>query len=151
MADTLFVNDDGIQDILNTWLGLSSAPRYQLIQSGYVRLFTNNVTVSKATILSNLTQCTSGLVPGYAPVLLSGASWGTVGVTSHLASSAAAAAFTFTCTGGGTSTQVYGGYITDSSNTYLLACWNFSAGPYTLFNNGDEVECTPTMTEQSLN
>jgi hypothetical protein len=151
MADTLYVNDDGIQDILNTWLGLSGAARYQLIQTGKVRLFRNNVTVSKATVFANLTEVTSGLVPGYAPITLSGASWGTTSVTSHLASSIAAAAFTFTCTGGGTSTLVYGGYITDSTNTYLLCCWNFASGPYTMFNNGDEIECTPTMTEQSLN
>ncbi len=151
MPDTGYFNDDGLQDILNTWLGLSGAARYQLIQSGKVRLFTNNVSVSNATVLGDLTECTSILVPGYAPVSISPANWGAVTIGSHLAQSVATGSFNFTCSGGGTSTSVYGGYITDSTNTYLLSCWNFSAGPYTLINPGDEVKTTPTMTDQSLN
>lgn len=144
MADTIYICDAGATDKLNGWLGRSAS----LASTGKVRLYSNSVALSKATALGALTETS---FPGYAAISISGASWAAPTVSSHLASSSPTSPFTFTCSGGGSPQTVYGAYITDASNTVLLACWTFASGPYTLTNSGDNVQTSPVMTEQSLN
>ena len=144
MADTIYLQDSGSTDALNAWLGISASK----MSTGNLHLFQNNVTISDSTTLGGLTEATFS---GYAAIALSGATWGAVTVTAHVASSVAVASQNFTHNSGGTANTIYGAYITDSTNAVLLAAWNFASGPYVMANNGDEIKTTPTITDQSLN
>ena len=143
MADTLVICDSGIARALNVWT--NAAPSQHLAGS-LLRLFNNNHTVTKATLLGDLTQAT---YPGYAAIALPALPASSV--SAHVATSAPAAAVTFLCTGGGPTESEYGGYITDSTGALLLAAWNFGAGPFVMFTNGDTIDVTPTFSTQSLN
>jgi hypothetical protein len=141
--DVMFVNDAGIETILEAELGIAPSK----FATGKIRCFQNNVTCSHATLLSALTEST---FPGYADISLSSASWNAVTVTAHIANTTPVSPFAFVCTGG-TAQPVYGWYVTDSSGTLLLACCTFASGPYVVVNSGDTVNVAPTMTEDSVN
>jgi hypothetical protein len=142
LLDTIFINSGGCQDALTGWSGGASK-----LSAGRLRLFQNNVTVSDATVLSGLTECTA---TGYAAVNLTSASWNAPTFSSPTASMTPVAAFSFT-TANASPVTVYGAYITDSTNTTLLACWNFPAGGFTLPAGGGTITCSPTLTQKSLN
>ena len=144
MASTIYIVDLGVKDVLNGWLGISTS----LLSAGVLHLYSNNYSPSDSTVIGDLTEAT---FPGYAGNALTGASWNAVTVTSHIASTQLTAASTFRRGTGGSPQTIYGAYITDSTNTYLLAAWEFASGPYTLTNPGDAISTTPQLTSQSLN
>lgn len=144
-VETIYVQDSGIQDALNSWTNQATP---SLLSGGKVHLFKNNVTIDKTTALSALTEST---FPGYSALSVATHTYPAASVASHLASSLASAAYQFQCTGGGSSEQAYGAYITDSGGTKLLCAWNFLAGPFTMVNNGDTVNTQPTLTQASAN
>jgi len=144
MSDTMYVNDDGAKTVLEAQLGIAASK----FATGNLHLFSNNITVSDSTLLSAFTEAA---FPGYAAIAIGSGDWNAVTVATHVANTTPTAAFSFVCTGGGPSESEYGWYWTDSTDTYLLACCNFASGPYVMLNNGDTINCTPTMTEQSVN
>ena len=144
-VDTIYINDDGIKDDLDTWTDNLSPSN---LSSGFVELNINATPVDHTTVLAGVTVAT---FPGYAHVsvaslLLPGAT-----VTTHVAAALAAVAASFTRTATGAPQSVYGAYITDSTGTLLLASWNFTGGPFIMQNAGDNIKTTPTLTTQSLN
>jgi len=108
---TMTISKEGLQDILGT-------SSNSVTQADYVfRALGNNVTITEATILSDLTEATN-----IGNKTLTGANWTqsytTKGVNTYTE------AFSLTATG---ATTVYGGYITNSANTVLISGGNFSA------------------------
>lgn len=91
----------------------------------HYHLYTNNYAVDRATTLGSLTEMTGGT--GYATRLVLGADFTLSGVTSHLGNlSAPDISWVDT---GGVGWDVYGYYVTDTTDTFLLACGTFDGGP----------------------
>lgn len=93
------------------------------LSSMKLRLFSNNHTVTDATILSDLTECS---FTGYAA---QSPSWTTPANVANVAQTQSGTR-TFTYSGGSTTT-VYGYYLTDSGGTVLLGAETFTS-PVTL-------------------
>jgi hypothetical protein len=91
----------------------------------YYHLRANSYTPTLSDTLSNYTEVN---LVGYAAINIPLASWNITQVANHQAI-VQAPAISFTCTTG--SATVYGYYVTDYSNTYLLLTTNVST-PYTL-------------------
>lgn len=110
-------------------------------QDFYLKLFSNNLTPTSATVVGDITETTGG---GYAHKSLTGTSW-TVGTNASNEAEATYAAQTFTFTGtvGGTGI-VYGYYYVQQSSGLLIAIERF-ASAFTPTNSGDAVTFTPTL------
>lgn len=105
-----------------------------------LRLFTNNLTPGKATVMANITEATNPT--GYTALTLTGSNWTTT--SSGGVNSAAYSEQTFTFTTGVT---VYGYYVTTSEVTpKLLWIERFSTSPYTLPGGGGEIAILPRFT-----
>lgn len=101
-----------------------------------VRLFTNNLTPGKSTVLADVTESTEA---GYSAITLTGANW-TV-ASSAGTNSAVYSAQTFSYTTGVT---VYGYYVTTTEGTpKLLWLERFSVSPFVLPSDGGEIVITP--------
>lgn len=144
MADTVYVNDDGIKANLDSITGKSVTS----IGAGKLRLFKNNVIVSNATVIANLTEADFA---GYAAVTLTAATWAAAAAAAHVASSQYGASVTFSRSTTGATQNIYGWYLTDAGGTKLYACANFTGAPIPITNSGDNIAVTPTLTDQSLN
>lgn len=147
MADTLYVNDSGLQDALDNWDGAAIA---SLLAAGVVHLFNGSALASQTVSLATLAAQESSF-PGYATASVAGLAFPSSSIVAHVATALAANPASFTCSGGGSAQSVYGAYITDAGSTKLLACWNFTGGPFVMLNNTDNITTTPTLTAQSLN
>jgi hypothetical protein len=150
MADTIFINDDGIQTNLDNITGKASVP----IGGGGVKLhlFKNNITVSKTNVLGDVNGAGKEAdFAGYAPVVLNGGTWGAAAVGGHVASATYGTAVAFTRGSTGAAQSCYGWYLTDGGVSKLYACANFAGGPLVVTNAGDQILVTPTLTDQSLN
>lgn len=146
MSDVLYVNDAGIADALDVWTGFTGA---SLLSTAKVGLFKNNaLTPGRATTLADVTGANEAAYPGYARISLS--AFSAAAVAAHVATSSPATD-TFVCTGGGSTESEYGGFIVDATGSVLLAVWEFSGGPFVMFNNGDTIQVSPTLSAQSLN
>lgn len=147
MADLWFFADQGINNILVNMTVPGGTPPPG---NGVLRLYQNNPSPapSKSSVLGDLTQCT---FPGYAPVTLVTADWGSPTIAANVASVTASSAKTYTRSTTGAGQTVYGAYITDSGNTLLYAVCLFAGGPFTLATAGDKVNVLPTLTMQSKN
>jgi len=104
-----------------------------------LRLFTNNLTPGKSTVIADVTEATA---PGYVPYTMVGSSWTT---TSNLGvNSAVYSEQTFAFTTGVT---IYGYYVTTIEGTpRLLWVERFSTAPYTLPAGGGEIAISPRFT-----
>lgn len=143
-VDTIYIPDFGTTDDLAGLIGKAAPTSFS---TGKLRLFSNNVTVSKTTTLGSLTEL---VYSGYAAITLAPASWNTPSVSAHVSSTTPVSAFVFTL-GAGAGVTVYGAYITDSGNTQIEACWNFGASGIVVPVGGATISITPTLTTQSLN
>lgn len=104
-----------------------------------LRLFTNNVTPGKSSVLSDFTETTTS---GYAPYTMSGSSWTTT--SSGGVNSAVYSEHTFSFTTGAT---IYGYYVTTiEAIPKLLWVERFSTAPYTLPSGGGEIAISPSIT-----
>ncbi len=144
MADTIFINDDGLKKCLDAKTGRATSP----IGNQTLRLFTAPTSVSQVNVVGDFTEAT---FPGYVANQLQGPSWGAPTLAAHVASSLYGASIIFTRNATGSPQTVYGWFITDAGKTGVYACALFASGPYTFTNNGDSVSIVPTLTEQSLN
>lgn len=103
-----------------------------------IKLYTNNLTPSEATVIGNIDEATQA---GYTAVTLVGSDW-TVATNSLNVSTAQYSAQTFTFT---TAVTCYGYFVTDTSNR-LLWLERFSTAPFALPSPGGEIAITPTLT-----
>lgn len=107
---------------------------YILNRSTLLRLFTNNLTPGKTTVIGDITEASGS---GYNNLSLSGGSW-TI-ATADGTNSGTYAQQTFTLTGAIT---VYGYYLTTTSNQLLFA-ERFDTAPYVLPSDGGEILVNP--------
>ena len=106
-------------------------------------LFVNNVTITSATLLANLTECTA---PGYAAINVPYTSWS--GATAAGVANYSAPNITFSLTGQGAPAQtVYGHYVTDQTSGVLLFGLTWAA-PWAIPSGGGPVLITPKWTTQ---
>ena len=145
MANKIVVNTGKL------WIGaLCMAGGHPHLNSNVtLRLFTNNVTLARGTILSGLTEMSNANVPGYAAAALGVAVDG--GIDGNNWDTWAWALITFQATGAivGGPITAYGYYVTDNANTTLIWGENFST-PQVFTNSGDGFTLTPTFSFGSL-
>lgn len=111
-----------------------------------LHLFTNNITPSKSTVLSGLTEAT---FTGYAAITLTNANWVSLGVSSNIGSKVYPTC-TFTNSSGSNAT-VYGFYITDNAVTKCIAVGLFDGSPITITASGGTYSFIPTLGDLSQN
>lgn len=107
------------------------------------RLFTNNATIDRSTVLAGLTEAAW---TGYINVPLTDVDFTLNGVVSHVGYSIALPV-NFANSSGSTQTA-YGYYVTDTTNTYLLAVAKFDS-PRTILD-GTSLQVTPSWGDFSL-
>lgn len=115
-------SDQGISD------ALAEVTAGSPVSTAKLRLYSNNVTPSNATVLADLTESSFS---GYSAVTLSG--WSSPVVTAHVAQSDPSS-ITFTITSG--TATVYGWYATNSAGTRLLWAQRDPSAPITLDATG---------------
>jgi hypothetical protein len=147
-TDPIYLCDDGIQRSLDSVTGKATTP----IGNQVLRLVKATFTGSKTRVIGDFSpQATfEANFAGYAAITLTGSTWPSASVAANVASSAYGNQ-TFTRSSTGTAQTIYGWILTDSGFTKLYANCVFTAGPYTLTNNGDSITVNPQLTEQSLN
>lgn len=91
------------------------------------RLFTNNLTLGPGTVYSDFTEASGG--GGYAPITLDESDFGVASLAAHIGT-ILGADVTFAVSSG--TQSIYGYYVTDLSNTKVIACGKFSDAPRTL-------------------
>ena len=85
-----------------------------------LRLFVNNITPDRDTVLADFTECTVG---GYAAKTLTGGSWDVSDNGTEVVATYAAQEFTFT----GSGETAYGWYLEDAAGTVVRRCALFDA------------------------
>lgn len=140
MANKILVNTGKL------WLGsLAMAGGHPALGSDTtLRLFKNNVTLVRGTVIGDLTQSTYS---GYAAVALSSPSDG--GIDANNWDTWSWALATFQQTGASSTETAYGYYVTDDADTTLLWGENFTT-PQVFTNSGDGFTITPTFSFGSL-
>lgn len=98
-----------------------------LLTGADVHLFSNNVTVSPTSVLTDFTECTFA---GYVEQSLG--TWSTPAIQGDGSSGSSPDDVSFTPTSSLGSGTIYGGYVTDSTDTMLLWAWNFPTGGITV-------------------
>ena len=98
-----------------------------------LKLYVNDATITTATVVGDLTECTTS---GYAAYALPGASW-TVSWSTDKSIANFTVDNTITFAAGVT---VYGAYITNAAGTILIGAADFGAGK--TFASGDELKFT---------
>lgn len=101
-----------------------------------LRLYTNNLTPGKSTVLGDITEATEA---GYAPLVLVGTNWTIATNLGVNTASYALQTFTFT-----EAVTAYGYYLTTQDDE-LLWVEKFSDGPYTLPSDGGQMAVTPKL------
>ena len=104
-----------------------------------LRLYQNNATINNALVVGGLTEAT---FTGYSAIALNAAAWN----AASSGSIATAAVKEFTSSAGSQSQTIYGYYLTNAAGTVLYWVEAFAGGPYTIVNNGDKIQVTPTIT-----
>ena len=122
-------------------LWLKDALNHTAAENFDLKLFSNNITLSAATVIGDFTEVTGG---GYALKSLTGSSW-TVATNGSGEAEATYAAQTFTFTGTiGGSGIVYGYYYIQTTSGALMGCEKL-ASAFTPTVNGDAFTFTPTL------
>jgi hypothetical protein len=98
----------------------------------HFHLYSNNATINQSTALASLTEQAAA---GYALAAVASGAFTLVGVTANNGSIMAAPVSFGTNTSGG-SVNSYGYYVTDTSNTVLLAVAEFDSAPIATANGG---------------
>ena len=98
-----------------------------------LHIYSNDPTISNATVIGQLTECTSG---GYAPISLLSAGWTTVQASNITSAVYSSQTFSFS-----TNAVTYGYYVTDSSSANsgrgnLLWVERFSGAPFSIPDSG---------------
>jgi hypothetical protein len=97
-------------------------------------LFKSNTTPGESDTLATYTEAD---FTGYSAVTLTGASWNVASNPITYAKQ------TFTSSAGSQNQAVYGYFV--KAGTDLIFAERFTDGPYTIVNNGDKIEVTPSL------
>jgi hypothetical protein len=104
-----------------------------------IRLFTNNLTPIKTTVLGDITEAS---VDGYSAITLSGGQWTISSVSGINSATYSEQTFSFN-----TGVTVYGYYVTTMElSPNLLWVERFSTAPYTIPAGGGQIAITPNLT-----
>jgi len=106
-------------------------------------LYSNNATLSNATVLGDLTEVSGG---GYAAATLTGATWGVTPGSPSVLLYGAEQVFTFTSVPGTATVYGYGVKV----GTTLLWAEALPSAPFTVAAAGDAVKVTPRFTLASV-
>lgn len=120
MSINAIVPQDGETGFLNVLIA-------DVLTGANLHLFSNNVTVDATSALTDFTECTFA---GYAEQPLD--TWSIPVIEGDGSSGSSPADVTFTPTSSLGSGAIYGGYVTDSTDTVLLWAWNFPTGGITV-------------------
>jgi hypothetical protein len=131
----LLVPDAGEDTLLEYALNKTAAENQDL------RLYVSNTTPAEGDTTVTYTEMST---QGYAEKNLVGTSWAVSTAAGTTTGSYAEQTWTFDGTGGDTS--VYGYFVVNAVTHGLLWAELFSAGPYTISNNGDQIKLTPKIT-----
>jgi hypothetical protein len=105
-----------------------------------LRLYSSNTTPAETDTDATYTEATFA---GYAAATLTGSSWS---VSAGAPSSATYAQQTFTRSSTGSTENIYGYYVVQTTTLGLMWAERFSDGPYAITNNGDNIKITPALT-----
>jgi hypothetical protein len=133
----LTFTDSGESVVLNYLVAKTTPENLRLF------LFKSNTTPAETDSFATYSECT---FTGYASIVLTGASWGSI--TAGEPSTIPYAQQTFTCTANITTEQCYGYGYRQSTSGILIATERFSDGPYPITNNGDLIKVTPNIGAQ---
>ncbi len=111
-----------------------------------IRIFTNNYTPVDASVKTSFTEATFAGYSANFPLTLTGANWVSLGVSGGVGT-LAYPTITVTNSSAGTVT-VYGWYILDSTNTYVIAAGLFDGAPVSILA-GATYSWIPTLGDQS--
>lgn len=119
----------------------------QIVAAGLkLHIFTNNITPSDSTTLGSLTEAAW---TGYAAQTLVAGNWVSLGVNLHVGTIVYPTC-TFSNTSGSPVTA-YGFYITDTTNTNLVAVGLFDGSPVTIAATIGTYSFIPTIGDLSQN
>lgn len=135
---TLKMADDGIKEKLSQARTAWNSVKLRL------HLYKSNTTPTNASILSDFTECDFA---GYAAQDIS--TWSVPTVAAHVATMTAAANL-FTRSTTGASQNIYGYYVTDSTNATLEWAERDPNAPIVLTVAGDSYQVTAALTDQDL-
>lgn len=102
-----------------------------------LKLFKNNVTPSETDTVAAYTEAD---FTGYSSKSLTGASWTVSSGTASYAEQ------TFTSSTDQTAQSIYGYFVVRATTGELMWAERFSAGPYSIQYNGDQLRVTPQIT-----
>lgn len=134
-----------LPDLLQQEVILALEADTTIFPAGYLlKLYTDNSTPDKGTVVGDLTELTNVQVPGYAPIAPSwngtpirkgDGSWEDLGSIS-----------TFIAAGGPPPAPqiVYGWFMTDAAGTTLIGAGRFDA-PFTFVSDGDGISLEPVI------
>jgi len=129
---SLLVPNHGEGDGLSYFVN-KSAPENLVL-----RLFTNNITPAETDTAATYTEATGN---GYSAITLTGANWtiveGAPGTASY-----AEQTFTFT----GALGNVYGYFLTRATSGRIALAERFTAAPFNITTNGDQIKITLQIT-----
>lgn len=128
----LLVPNNGEGDMLSFIVNKSTPENLVL------RLFTNNITPGETDTAASYTEASGS---GYSAITLTGASWT---ITEGAPSNASYAEQTFTFTGA--LGNVYGYYLTRATSGRIAFAERFSAAPFNITTNGDQIKVTVQIT-----
>jgi len=107
-------------------------------QNLVLKLYSNNITPADTDTAGTYTEAT---FTGYSAATLTGASWGSAsGGTITYGSQQ-----TFTRSSTGTTENIYGYYVVQSSSGTLVYSERDGSAPFAVTNNGDAIKITPTI------
>jgi hypothetical protein len=134
MASAWIVDDSVLQAMLQDYVNaLSGGANF------HIDLYQNNHTPAPGDTVAAYVAATFA---GYATQSVNNSNWGSVTVTSHVASSTNGTVDTFTASSVATPQVVYGYFVQDTGGTLKWA--EMFANPITV-NPGDNVNVTPVL------
>lgn len=133
----LLVPNGGERDALQAFLNIAAPENLVL------RLFTNNITPTAATVAADLTEASGN---GYSGISITPGNW-SIAEGDPTVASYPDTTFTFT----GALGNVYGYYITGATSGRLKWVERFSDAvvPFSIQNNGDQIRISPRMSFSS--
>jgi hypothetical protein len=132
---TLLVPNTGEVLALENFVN-KSAPQNQTL-----KIYSSNTTPAETDTAATYTETT---FTGYAAAGLTGATWGAA--SPGAPSSIAYAQQTFTSSAGSQNVDCYGYFIVQAVSGTLMWSERFTAAPFNIANNGDQIKITPTIT-----
>lgn len=127
----LVVPNNGEGDIANGFIGVTAN-----LTTLILRLYKSNTTPAETDTAGSYTEAD---FTGYGSISLTSGSWT---VNEGAPTRASYAQQTFTSSAGSQNQNVYGYYLTRTTNGRIALAERFTDGPYNVNNNGDQIKIT---------